>query len=142
MSQPLMLFLAFIAFVVALSFWQFTSLPGSIFWRAKRASRRHREHLLAASTETLLVEARGGVQFERWERFPSGKRLLDEEIRTDESLREGLRKLFDEVVQEDREKSQHGRDSNHFEFHDSGLAVILEVLEERLEAPPNAGPFR
>jgi hypothetical protein len=47
--------------------------------------------------------------------------------------------LRDEVTQEDRAKDQHGRDSNYFEFYDSGLVAIEQVLAERLETGRSAG---
>ncbi len=112
------------------------------FFLARRAARRHGARVRKASTAELLAEARSGVRLEHWERFPAGKMLMAEDMKNAESLRDALRKLFEEVTQEDREKNQHGRDSNFFEFYDSGLILILEVLEKRLKTPPNAGPFR
>jgi hypothetical protein len=90
----------------------------------------------------LLAEARSGVEFENWERFPAGKTLMVEDIQSDERLHAALAKLWDEVTQEDRDKDQHGRDSNYFEFHDSGLVVIQDVLAERLKTRRSAGPVR
>jgi hypothetical protein len=112
------------------------------FFMARRGARQHRARIRKASTAELLEEARRRVRSEQWERFPTGKALMVEDVQSDDRLRDALTKLWDEVTQEDREKNQHGRDSNYFEFYDSGLVLIQQVLEERLKTPPNAGPFR
>jgi hypothetical protein len=132
------LVVALIAVPVLGLLWQFTPFPGSIDWRARQALRRLRAQRNKASTVELLVEARRAVQFERWERFPAGKTLVTDEIHSDARLREVIRKLFTEVTEEDRERNRDGRDGNYFEFYDSGLAMLLEVLEDRLKVAPRA----
>jgi hypothetical protein len=127
---------AFIAASVLCLVWQLSPLPGSIDRRARKALQRRRAELTEAPTPELLSEARRAVRFERWERFAAGNALVTDDIRSDVQLRDALAKLFAEVTDEDREMRRHGRDCNDFEFHDSGLALVVEVLEERLKGAP------
>jgi hypothetical protein len=112
------------------------------FFTARRGARRHHARIRKASTAELVEEARRGIRSEHWQRFPAGKMLMVEDVQSDEGLRDALQKLWAEVTQEDREKNQHGRDSNYFEFYDSGLVAIEEVLAERLKTGRRAGPLR
>ncbi len=132
--------LALIGVGVLVLFWQGSSIPGSIAWRARRAMRQRKAQLMKAPSAELLADARRAVQFERWERFPAGKTLVVDDIKNDAQLRVVINQLFAAVTEEDREKNRRGRDGNYFEFYDSGLALVLEVLEGRMKAAPNEGP--
>jgi hypothetical protein len=134
------LLLALVGVAVLCLFWQISPLPGSIDWRARRVTVRHKAYLGKAVTAELVAVARRAVQFERWERFPAGEAIVIESIESDERLCELLEKLVVEVTEEDREMNQRGRDSNHFELHDSGLSAVLEALEARRGAPPEGRP--
>jgi hypothetical protein len=124
--------IALIGVGVVSVFWQGSSLPGSIAWRARQTLRRRKAQLMKAPTAELVADARSAVRFERWERFPAGKTLVVEDIKDDAQLRVVINQLFAAVTEEDREKNRRGRDGNYFEFYDSGLALVLEVLEERM----------
>jgi hypothetical protein len=128
--------LAIVLGLVGLYWWERAGLPGSIQWRARRATRRRKAWLVRASPAQLLDEVRRSVQFERWERFPTGRMLMVSNLRDDAALMDAVERLFAEVTDEDREKNQHGRDSNFFEFYDSGLALVLDALEARVSGTP------
>jgi hypothetical protein len=88
--------------------------------------------MVATPIDDLLANVRMSLRVEKWERFPSGHALLQDRPWTDQALRETLSQLLAEVVAEDRAQGRDGRESNYFEFHDSGLAGILELVEARL----------
>ncbi len=134
------LFLALVGIAIAYFFRQLPSLFAPVIvWRERR---RYKARLRKAASTELLAEARAGVRRRGWQRFRTGKTLLVEAIPGDALLRDLLTQLLAEVTEEDRERNRRGRESNEFEFCESGLNLVLEALEERLLLLPSAGPFR
>jgi hypothetical protein len=115
--------------VVACLFWNISSLPGGYSWRAAQDLQRQRVKLRTAPTSELLALVRGAVQHRRWQRFPSVERMMV--IEDPAALRDALNALVAEMKGEDRQKNQFGRDTMFYEFCNSPLALVLEVLESR-----------
>jgi hypothetical protein len=86
--------------------------------------------------DDLAREAVGAIDSERWGHFAAAESLSQRsEQWTDVALIEALENLWREVIADDQARGRQGRDSNRFEFYDTGLAVMLEVLRERV--PPS-----
>ncbi|HVY49426.1 MAG TPA: hypothetical protein VHB21_26220 [Minicystis sp.] len=100
-----------------------------LFWRAARQARAERERLAGLPAAKLADEVRRRIHFERWERFHSAKHILTRDDWTDSSLLESLNDLYAEAARE--QPGNFGRDGNVFEFHDCGLASIVEILRAR-----------
>jgi hypothetical protein len=134
------LFLAFVGIALGCLMRELPSLFGGVIvWRERR---RYLARLRRAASTDLVDETRASVRRLTWQRFPTGNALLVQDVRTEALLRDVLTKLLVEVTDEDHVKNRRGRESNDFEFYESGLNLVLEVLEERLKTAPNAGPFR
>ena len=120
-----------VGLVAVVATWEYLGLPGSIMWRARRATKRDGERRLRAPTADLLAEAQAAVRFEHWERFGPADALLRASTWSDEQLLRALEELFAAARDDDASKGRSGRDSNVFEFHDCGLAWIADALRTR-----------
>ncbi|TKC90539.1 hypothetical protein [Polyangium fumosum] len=101
--------------------------------RARRAAEREIEAQRRMSVGELAELALGLVRYERWERFAAAEALrAHASFWTDRELRDALTRLRVEVLEEDAAHRHTGRESNRFEWYDSGLAGVWEILEERV----------
>ena len=110
-----------------------------LHWFAQRVARRQVARLSRMTADEMAQEARWRIHRTSWKGFPSATALVDRGAGwSDRDLHDTLAALGASIVEEDRRLGLQGRDSNHFEFHDLGLAVMLEVLEARLKSEPTS----
>lgn len=112
--------------------WNVLRLPGSFEWNAARRARRERQRLAALPTLELVDEVRRLIHFQRWGRFHSANKILNDGEWTDAALLETLLHLRAEAANE--QPGHYGRGSSVFEFSDCGLMSIVEILKTRTGA--------
>lgn len=100
-----------------------------------RADARHRAWLRALPAQELASEVRRLAVFAGLEEFQTVQELAQDLPWTDVLLLEKLEALLAAVSQKDLEAGRTGRDSHLFEFYDTGLATIREILSARANNP-------
>jgi hypothetical protein len=70
-----------------------------------------------------------------WDRFETGKRVVNEANWSDQKLLVVMEDLWVELVRDDEVEGRSGKESNAFVFYDAGLAGICEALRNRLGLP-------
>ncbi len=121
--------LAIILGAAALAWWAIGSL------HRMRHNREYHSRLREAPLEELTKRCAEAVLSEQWERLDAGRSIVDGENWTERSLLDALNVLWTKITEEDGGRGRTGRDSNYFEFYDSGLAGITEALHDRLGIP-------
>jgi hypothetical protein len=94
-----------------------------------RRSNREDARLVRLNARKLAGEARVVIRRNRWERFPSGARIVSQEEWKDAELLTCLESLYLEALQET--PTDFGTSGNMFVFYDTGLRTIVEVLQKR-----------
>ena len=123
-----------VGFVLLFGVWRLAEalgLPGSIVWFAKRSAEKQEERLLGTPTADLVSEARETIRTWGFQALQPSELFLREDDWSDEELMHALNELYAAIIEDDDRHGRAGRDSRHFDFHDSGLAWILAALEKR-----------
>ncbi len=108
--------------------WAWLGIPA----RARRAAAAARAQRARMSAPEMARWALDVARSEQWDVFPAFARLEARASHVDDAeLRGLLQALFSETVADDTARGRRGRDSAHFEWHDTGLASALEALEAR-----------
>jgi len=121
-------------FVLLFGVWRLAEalgLPGSIVWFAKRSAKKEEERRLGTPTADLVREARETIRTWGFRELPPTELFLREDDWSDEELIVALNELYGAIIEDDDRHGRAGRDSRHFDFHDSGLAWILAAVEKR-----------
>lgn len=114
-------------------------IAGALAWgwlgipvRARRRAEADRAARARMSATELARFALQVARSERWDAFPAFARLKARAASVgDRDLYELLDALFAECAADDAARGRSGRDSNHFEWHDTGLVSVLEILRAR-----------
>lgn len=124
-------FLTLVGLVLIIAILAVVAIGGFWLWHTLR-DREYARILRTEPISRLAARVREAIQYEGWDHFKHGAALMAQTQWTEEMLLSRIENLYVELLEEDGTRQRSGRESNSFEFHDSGLVWIAEALRDRI----------